>query len=264
MYKRLILATGCDEGYYHNRGAAYAEQMNEHSQLENHIICVDFLPDTEQQSRLPNIRHSYLSPVDIERWDTRSVQHGEFLKAIPGEPDDVIFFTDADIDLQRPFDSDEIDLIRSLTYKQIVTGYNAGPNDTLMDEAARLSPIISLDMIRQRYCDGFPSIPLCYNVGATIARRDTWETLCDLYLQRYHEMEGTFNHKAKQQWFISYLYRANDFEVIPMPYHMHTHGHYRTPSGTRIKDGKQLFYNDRLVLMAHSIRWNRRNGSDFP
>jgi hypothetical protein len=250
---RLIFAVGVNEGYYHERSLSYAAEINEKSTIENHFVCLDFLPDEAHRAQFPNIHFSPIASAALRLpLNNYCIQHGEFTEAIPGDPDDVILFTDADIQMQRPFKEEELELMRSLQFNDVVVGYNEGPRDTLLTEARRLFPRIPMSSIEEKFTARFPDgPPLTYNVGAVIARRDTFERLTNLYCVGYPVMEKVFEHKARQQWYISWLLAAKEFNVQIMAQSFHTHGHYALPKGAGTRPDGLLWFNDEIVLLRH-------------
>jgi hypothetical protein len=120
--------------------------------------------------------------------------------------------------------------------------------DTLAAEAERLGPKVSMTELAERYGN---LIQPCYNVGVTVARRDTWERLCHMYVMIYPECQPLFGHVASQQWLISWIMNRY-FDVQIMPQSFHTHGHYALPRGCTFK-GSDVWFEGEPVLFRHKL-----------
>jgi hypothetical protein len=174
----------------------------------------------------------------------KCAQHGEFIKSdfFNGvSDDDIIFFTDGDIYLQRGLYQDEIDFVKKMKTGQVWVGYNAGPDDTLVDEYRRLSPTGN-DFIKDIH--GLK----CYNTGVLCMNKKTWIDLSEKYISMFNLVDKMFNHYAKQQWLISYLLR--EFEVIEMNYDIHNHNIYGAKQGMEVIDNA-VYFNGKKSLFRH-------------
>lgn len=249
---KIIFATAFNQGYY-DTAFDYLNDISRHSRLDNRVVTLDY----EQEHTLPNLRYHRLDSgtlkLPLNNW---CIQHGEFLDAIPGKPEDVILFTDADIRMQREMTRDEVRTLRELGPGEVFVGFNAGPTDTLMKEASRLRPLVNLrDLLVPFYNLNSP----CYNVGVMACQRRVWEQICDHYVKMYPKVQKFFGHVASQQWLISWLV-WNLFEVVEMPQSFHSHGHYGMPQGCFYigapdahPQNKILMSGDVPVLLRHKL-----------
>lgn len=240
---RLILATCINEGYY-SRAKPYLKSVEKYSQIDNICLTLDFLPECTDR-----IDYYHVDSTRVRLpLNNYCLQHGEFLDWVDTNDDDVILFTDADLRMQRPFTDDELNWMRSFKTGQISCGYNAGPLDTLAAEAQRLGMRCSMTELSERYGN---LIQPCYNVGVTVARRDTWERLCNIYVDMYPDCQPLFHHVASQQWLLSWIMdRYLDVQIMPQTFH--THGHYALPKGTTFK-GSEVWFDGQKVLFRHKI-----------
>lgn len=223
----ILLVTSCNETFY-PKAVAYLETINRFTKsarnkgyldTENWFLSLDF----EAPHDYPNIADKTIDSaklwLPLNNW---CIQHGEFIDYIPGQDDDIILFTDADLRMQRPFSAAELAQLRALRPGQVFVGYNAGPKDTLLDEARRLGIKTSVVELTEAFGDlGSP----CFNWGCVAATRETWGMLCDSYTDLFVVVDEHLNHVAKQQWLLSWLTSAA-FEHVEMDTSFHCHGHY--------------------------------------
>ena len=107
---KLILATGSNLGYLHKM-SNYLKSIEKNSNFDNNYLM--FLGDDNLELGYKKIK---LLNVDIKNIECLNsifcIQHGEFFKSKElldlTNDDDVIFFTDGDMWLQRPLTEDEI------------------------------------------------------------------------------------------------------------------------------------------------------------
>lgn len=245
---KLILSTGSDMNYLSKIGP-YLNSINTHSNFDENILV--YLNDSEIKSNNERINIAHLSPSDIEVPNQNNcIQHGEFLKSnyFNGVNDnDVIFFTDGDIILQRNLTEEEENEYRNFKDGDVYVGYNSSPNDTLHDESFRLGmkgktfPELSVD---------WKSIKV-FNTGVLAMNKKTWLRLVEDYKLLFPKVDDMFYHYAKQQWLISFIIGVKDYNIIEMPYHIHNHRHYPSPVGTFQDLNGDVFYNNKKVLFKH-------------
>jgi calcineurin-like phosphoesterase family protein len=180
------------------------------------------------------------------------IQHGEFLNSkemTDLADDDVICFTDGDIILQRRMSSGEIELLRNLGDNDVLVGYNASPDDTLYNEAMRLSYTGAV-------VPGLTDIDLrkikVYNTGVLTMNKKTWWSVYKKYLEYWDRVDSMFTHYAKQQWLLSLIVNTMGYNVIEMSYQMHSHGHGGTPIGCYYKDSFAM-NNGKKILFRHKL-----------
>ena len=179
------------------------------------------------------------------------LQHGEFLKSKGlfdnTNDDDVIFFTDGDIEIQRSLSEEEITQFKNFKDNDVYVGYNAHPNDTLFDESRRLgvtgyhSHLLDYELNKIKV----------YNTGVLAMNKKTWLKVMREFIDLYPEVNKTFSHYAKQQWLLSFLFGTRDYKVQEMPYEIHNHKHYESPIGTSQDENGIVYYNNKMVLFKH-------------
>lgn len=244
---RLILATSTNEAYW-PRAEKCLRSYAEYSQLDNWALCIDCDPDPNfcffHDFTFNRVNSSEL-PLPLNNW---CLQDGSFLPYIPGDPSEVIIYTDADLTMQRPFSDAELATLRNLQPGQFFVGYNAGPSDTLADEACRLG-------MKKSYAeldDMFGPLKFsCFNWGCVAATRETWERICAIYVRLFPVVDQYLNHVAKQQWLLSWIV-SEYFTHIPMPTSFHCHRHYEIPEGCEFAAGK-VYSRGYLSLFAHKF-----------
>jgi hypothetical protein len=248
---KLILATGSDWKYIKKIGP-YLNSISINSNFDMNILVFVgrgriYIPKTTLNiAKLPirNIRSLNAN---------KCVQHGDFLNSKEFDSmtsnEDIIFYTDGDIILQRNLSIEEVDFCKSLRDGDVYVGYNASPVDTLADEALRLKQTGILSSKLQ--LDQWSKIKI-YNTGVLAMNKKTWRILLEKYCYLFPHVDIMFNHYAKQQWLISYIIgTVDDFNIIEMGYHVHNHKHYSSPEGTT-QDGKgDVYFNGIKVLFKH-------------
>lgn len=215
----------------------------------NWLVCVECQPDYT----IPNV-----TAVTITREqnagapsETESIQHGSFLQVIDCEPDDTIIYCDGDMIMQRPFTPDEVKALEAVTFDTFLTSWNAGPNQTLLDEAMRLKPRgTDEDMVTQ-WGDGIATAP-CFNIGVAVATANTWQFIYEAYTELWGKACYSFGHQARQQWLVSHIITQGDFEWGILPYEFHTHAHFQLPPGT-IMINNVACIHDRVICFRHKF-----------
>lgn len=249
---KIILSTGSDLKYL-KKIDPYLRTIEDKSNFdENYLI---FLGEDDINLEFEKIRVSKISRSQIECLTyINCLQHGEFIKSkIIDEntsDDDVIFFTDGDMFLQRNLTDDEKYWLRDFKDGDVYVGYNASPTDTLLDEYRRLGP---LDPIQDPFNIDLKSVKV-YNTGVLAMNKRTWKKLFLEYIKLFAIIDRMLNHYAKQQWLISFIIGTMDFNIIEMPYDIHNHTHYASPEGTKIDEKGIVTFNDKIVLFKH--KWN--------
>lgn len=241
---RLILATSTNTAYI-PRAEVYFDTIENYSQIENHVLTLDFeyIPDRKVPIKFTGLDSSRL----LLPLNNFCIQHGEFTDFIPGDPSDVILFTDADLRMQRPFNDEELDTLRGLKTGQVFVGYNAGPQDRLGDEAHRLGLKVPLETLAEWWDLDLP----CFNWGCVAATRETWEAICEIYVENWPIIDAQLHHVAKQQWLLSAI-TGNYFDHVEMPTSFHCHRHYGIPEDCAFEAGK-VYRKGWLCLFAHKF-----------
>jgi hypothetical protein len=245
----MQIVTSSNAGYI-LKMRPYLESLSKNSQVPATVVCVgDFifdphLPGIDSVTLPRSLNHG--APVETE-----CAQHGSWLQVVPGEPDDLVIYTDGDIILQRPFTHAELDWLADLPDNVIALGYNSGPQETLAVEAQRLQPRVTMDQLAVRLGEIAITAP-CYNIGVMAARRSTYQRIYDAYMPLWRLACDAFGHAARQQWLFCYLLAKLGVKVEVTPYSFHANGHYGTPPGCLYADGLLYSGND-VVLFRHRL-----------
>lgn len=246
---KLILATGCNRSYLHKM-SNYIKSIESNSNFdENYLMFLDNQPLNLPLNKIKIVNITF---GEIERLNSIfCLQHGEFLKSKElfdlTNDDDIIFYTDGDMWLQRPLTEDEIVKFKGFKDNDVYVGYNASKTDTLRLESFRLGVINKESTYLNEDLDNIK----VYNTGVLAMNKKTWLKLMSEYIIRYPEIESTFNHYAKQQWLISFIIGTQDYNIIEMGYDIHNHTHFESPKGTKIDDDGIVTFEDKVVLFKH-------------
>jgi hypothetical protein len=249
---KLILATGSNLNYLHKM-TGYLKSIEANSNFDSNYLV--FLGDDEMKMKYEKIKIVNVYQKDLEIVPSNyCIQHGEFLKSKMLDEltsdDDVIFFTDGDIKIQRALTEEEVTRFKNFKDDDIYVGYNASPTDTLHDESLRLGIIDRESSLLKK---DLKKIKV-YNTGVLAMNKKTWIKLMNQFIEHYPEVDKTFHHYAKQQWLLSLLINTNGYNVYEMPYDIHNHLHYPSPVGTQQDADGTVYYNNKKVLFKH--KWD--------
>lgn len=243
----IYLVASCTDNYW-ERARPYLASLARH--LNPEIVPIIFSVGCDAP---PWVVDMGLSTRRIDRnvgeTQLRAVQHGSFLPHTPTrDPQDLIICTDCDMMLQRPLNTAEMASLDALTAANYAAGMNAGPDDTLADEARRMGTPYDADEL-DRILPGYAAIG-CINGGWIAARREAWQKLYREYLSRHDLADAVFKHKSRVQWLISYAAAAAGLTRITASPNWHCHFHYGVPDDVT-RDGHTVLYRGRPVLWTH-------------
>jgi len=249
---KLILATGSNLGYL-SRINDYLTSIELNSNFDLNFLI--FLGEQELNLQFENIKIVNVFEKDLDILPSNyCIQHGEFFKSITfnelTSDEDVIFFTDGDIQIQRNLSKEEFERFKNFKDDDVYVGYNASPTDTLYAESLRLGIIDKKsNLLRQN----LKKIKV-YNTGVLAMNKKTWLKLMNQFIEFYPEVDKTFSHYAKQQWLLSFLINTRGYNVQEMSYEIHNHKHFPSPIGTRQDSNGIVYFNDKIVLFKH--KWD--------
>lgn len=250
--KKIYLATGINESFL-PRGIAYIETIHHKCNVTNIVMTLDFSIPEKYRQEFDSVRFIEISSSEIRSPNPNAcMQHGAFLSALDFVDNrDIVVYTDADIRMQRGFNSAELDMLLSFGNGDIGVGYNETDTDSLLQEAVRLKPNISIQEIKAR----FPGIDelLTYNTGVLVANCGTYKRLYDLYNESWKDFEPIFTLNAKQQWLLSYLINKH-FTPRIIPDIIHTHGKYPVELRVKGEAGYRFCIGSELVVFNHAIQ----------
>lgn len=248
---KVVLATGSDERYL-IKIKPYLKSIQSNSNFDlNYLV---FVSDIGGELNLPYDKlkignlplSSFRAPNTIN-----CAQHGDFLYCNEldedTDDDDIIIYTDGDIIIQRPLHDHEIDFLKGMKDGDVYVGYNASPTDTLEDEAGRLG---RTGVVHDEFKVKWTKHKI-YNTGVLAMNKRTWKRVIDEYSELYPKVDEMFNHYAKQQWLLCFIFATKGYNIIEMPYHVHNHRHYPSPKGTSQGQNGDVYFDDKLVLFKH-------------
>ena len=249
---RLILATGSNSGYL-TKINAYLTSIELKSNFDLNFLI--YLGDNELKLPFEKIKIVNVFEKDLEILPINyCIQHGEFVKSKIfndlTNDNDVIFFTDGDIEIQRNLTEEEIERFKNFNDNDVYVGYNASPTDTLYAESLRLGIIDEKSNLLKH---NLKSIKV-YNTGVLAMNKKTWLKLMNQFIEYYPEVNNTFSHYAKQQWLLSFLINTKGYNVQEMSYEIHNHKHFPSPIGTRQDSNGLVYFNEKMVLFKH--KWD--------
>jgi len=250
---KLILSTGLTENYI-PRAQEYIDSLAENCNADE-IVIINL--GFEKNDYPEPVRGVYLDPKLVRQGSpVNCLQHGGFLPAFEDyDDDDVIFFTDADIKFQRPFDEGELEYLKGLKHGQVSVNWNWSPDQTLAHEWSRLGP--TTDYKNQTV---FPIEELetfrCFNTGAVACTKKTWRDMYNKYSELYPQVDPLFRHYAKQQLLLSYLIQK-EFEFCLMPLYIHGHNHNAglcwRMGYSFTEDEKYVTYEGKIIVLRHRM-----------
>lgn len=242
----LLLVTAANRGYI-DRITPYLHTIQAHGAGFDRCILVTVGCQVEMPPELEDIETIPL-PAVLARGHTGNfcIQQGCHLDVIGAADDDVIVFTDGDVRMQREPTADEIAWMRAIPKDTIVVGWNAGPGDTLRDEASRIA-------LAHPARDSF--MPLLhrkvYNVGVIVTRAATYRRIYDRYMQLWPHYAPHTPHYAANQFLMCAVIAEQGLHVWELPQSVHTHGCFGLPEGVTEDEAGQLWADGNLVLFRH-------------
>jgi hypothetical protein len=89
------------------------------------------------------------------------------------------------------------------------------------------------------------------------ATAKTFSSIYEEYVRSYHRVEHLFEHYARQQWLLSYIFgHRGDMRVRPMSQAFHMHGCHGMPQHGGW-NGQNYTFMGVDVLFAHNLDWVR-------
>jgi hypothetical protein len=247
----IILVTSAN-GPYMERMRPYLSDLQ--ARLNGDIYAVCMAVDCAPPSWAGDVSRVAFMPMTAAEnagtSESTSVEHGSFLSLLPGDDDDVIIKTDGDLRMQRAFHPGEMDELYNFEDDVLAAAWNAGPGDTLGEEARRLRPRVDVDELARRF-PNYENVP-CGNGGVWIARRSAYQAMYEAYMARWVSARESFSHYARQQWLINYARMAAGLTFTEMSPAIHAQGHYGTPAGVTFEDGTAM-YDGEPVVFRHKL-----------
>lgn len=254
----IILATGSDRKYL-PRIWPYFESIERHSKATRNVVFVPAQGEEDWFERIRSLPQIEWRPVPVHELKAKNpnncLQHGEFLAYDdPGaKPDDIVIFTDGDIELQRWFTDEELAWLERMPANGIAVAYNEGSWGSLLREIQLLQPRTALEDIQIAFPGEWDTMP-CFNTGVVIARRSAYQALCDAYVERFPEIDAMLGHYAKQQWLLTWLLLTGDFSLEILPGEIHTHGCHPLPLECS-RQGDELVFAGNKVMFRHNVEF---------
>lgn len=215
----------------------------------NWLVCVECQPDYT----IPHVTAVLITRAQNAGAPeyTESIQHGSFLQVIDCQPNDTIIYCDGDMIMQRPFTPKEMDAINAIPPHVYLTSWNAGPDQTLLDEGIRLSPRFPADDLVDIWGREIVT-SRCFNIGVQVAKAATWQVIYNAYMGLYGQACYSFAHHARQQWLVSYVVQKLGLTWGILPHEFHTHAHFQLPPGT-VTINNVACIHDRVICFRHKF-----------
>lgn len=215
------------------------------------VMCIGFSDETKERSSDWVHKYPHVNFRTMPRHWSEShgmLQHGRALDAIPElGPEDVVCQVDADIIVQREFL--EYESRTDLVTGNFFMGYNKSPEDSLADEAKR----IGLDQKAWGNPGRFDCHNKIGNCGVMMARISDFIALRDEYERWCTRFYAQCRHRCRCQYLINWcIKRLGFFCPIFWIGAWHQHGHFGTPEGVELIDGKWC-YNGEVIMFAHKL-----------
>lgn len=238
---------------YFPRTTGYIESVAEHGEFDEYTaLCLGFLPG-ENEQRKP-WKYVFVNENQvIAPHANRCMQHGAFINFLNQAPNDVVLFTDSDMQMQRRMWPEEMSMLRNLRHGEVFVGENKDANETLYEEAKYLRPFVDIASLPEVFKEANIKTAKCYNTGVMAATVSTFSLILEEYAMGIQGIDYIFEHYARQQWLISYIlaYRG-DLSVRVMPATFHTHGCHGAKPGISY-NGLSYTYHGVDVLFAHNL-----------
>ncbi len=212
---------------------------------------------------LPDRTFAILDPGDdrplpanvtrVSRTINRCYQDGRFLDALPGDvdADEVVVLLDADAVVQRPPDDRELEPADG----GFALGWNMHSWQRGEDELKLLMPQLSLKEMALALDSQPYLLNECgvFNWGLASATASTWQRLREMYRVRVGDRgPRLFGPTAWMQYLLCLTLGMAKVPIRPLGFRTHAHGHFGTPAGCEVRDGR-LWCGNELVLYAHNF-----------
>lgn len=259
----IYLTAGFNKGYL-QKSMAYLETMNQHSNVNNIIITLDFDIASDLKEKLNNIRFLRIGSEQVKSPNPNTcMQHGGFLEVMDFINDDsTIIFTDTDIVIQRPFNESELNLLRDCKDGDVFVNLNMSEEQTLLKDTEISPPNIEITELTKRY----PEISTfkSYNTGVICTNCRTYNQLYEKYNQYWPAFSPLFDAHIKQQFLLAYIIQKH-FNLRSLPYTIHSQANsspvkkYSSPKrigyiGEERMAGFKLCIGPEVVVFNHHIK----------
>jgi len=259
----IYLAAGFNEGYL-QKSMTYLETMNQHSNVNNIIITLDFDIASDLKEKLNNVRFVRISSEQVKSPNPNAcMQHGGFLEVMDFIKDDsIIIFTDTDIAIQRPFNESELNLLTDCKDRDVFVNLNMSEEQTLLNDTEISPPNIAIPELAKRY----PEISTfrSYNTGVICANFRTYKHLYEKYNHYWPAFSPLFDAYIKQQFLLAYIIQKH-FNLRSLPYTIHSQANSspvkKYSSGERIgyigeegEVGFKLCIGSEVVVFNHHVK----------
>lgn len=253
---KSVLMTGANSAYLTNI-SSYIESIQQNSNFDRNILIYQNDANTDKL-QFNNIEVFELDRDKIKAANANTcIQHGAWLELLTNlnlHDDDVVTFTDGDIELQRPMNPGEQYYFSNLNHLDVFVGYNffdGTKSITLGEEAGRLGPT-GQEWHLSNITKFDSSV---YNTGVLTMTVSTWKVVYKKYAELWPLFCNCFKHYAKQQWLLSWIFNHTKLYVRPMSQVIHMHDHMPIPPAT-YKDTKDnlVKINAHIILFLHSTR----------
>ena len=220
--KQIYLISGFNKAYL-EKSEPYMMTMNANSNVNNVIVTLDFDVDDSYKNKFSSIRFVKVNSSQIKsRNPNTCMQHGGFLIALDFvNEDDILIFTDTDINVQRPFSESELNRICNLEDGEVLVNYN-NPSEkfNFLDETAKIIPNIPTCDLVAKYPEflSFKS----FNTGVIITNYRTYKDVYERYNQYWPDFSLLFDSYVKQQLLLCYVFQKY-FKVAILSYFIHSH-----------------------------------------
>ncbi len=253
MSKQVVISTGFDRAYF-PKTIDYIDSVTKHGEFDDYVaLCLNFLPSESEQHQ--PWRYVYVDENHvIAPHSNRCIQHGAFISFLNLNQDDVVLFTDSDMQMQRRMWPEEQAILQKLKHGEVFVGENKDANETLYEEAKYLRSFVPVESLPDIFNKTNIKTAKCYNTGVMAATVSTFSIILKEYAMNIGDIDYTFEHYARQQWLISYVIACRgDLSVRVMPATFHTHGCHGVKPGTAY-NGLSYTYNGVDILFAHNLQ----------
>lgn len=206
-------------------------------------VCFGFWASPALRAAYPETHFAPMPRTCCENYGM--IQWGAWLDALPHITDDELcIISDADMVIQREISDTEADRFDRYDGGTIGLGFNAGPDDTLANEAGRIG-LTTTDL----YPGEWSQIPV-YNDGVMVARAGLFRKLRSAYDREAESFYRLTSHRSRCQWLISYLVDRLGLRVDRLPTTIHANNHFGLPAECSQANGL-VYCEGEPVAFAH-------------
>lgn len=246
------IVVACDKAYYDKADILFKSLDVNAKNCRKQILCIGFQVERKGYEtatvKIEDLK-SYRKGFPSNRPFYICAEGGEFLDFFQYDDNDIIIHIDADMIMQRGFESKELRIIDRIEHGEIFATLTSNPATSLREEFWRLKPKLGYTSVKKLYSDVSWNNPI-FCAGLIMCTAKTYrEVIYKNYLSEINNMIKAFDHHAAGQWLMNYVcYKYAEVYIIHQDFHC---GSWFLDIETEETNNK-LTVNNNVVLFNHT------------